>query len=856
MGEWIISSSILIVLIILIRGLCKDKIGLGARYALWFVVAVRLLVPVSFSESSLSVLNLLEWEKAAADQWQQAFSEAEGRLSGKPAELEAFPVRTPQEREQEENTDSEPGGILPDRMESVSGSYQDEAGFAESVSGSSPGEAGFAGNVPMEFPDGSGSVESAPGGFRRGTEAGNGQNPGEEAEADREYRTGSFPWRKALTGIWLAGAVLSGGIVLLVNGEYRRRVYFSRRKCRLPLESRLPAYISPAVETPCMFGLMSPAIYLTPGIERNEKKLRYVLYHENTHFRHHDNLWTLVRVVCLCVHWYNPLVWAAAAMSRQDCELACDEETLKLLGEEERIGYGRALLDFSIQGDTLLNGLQLSTAVAGGKKHLKERLMMIVGQPRRHPGALTLVLSLTLLVSMATFTGKVNGQEAGDNAWGKEQQGISLDMDGNSGSTAGENGAFREGSGDILSTEEYVESTSIVSLDLGDGRDYTLKLGGEAAAKDGECRGSRLELNWLHDRVEENVQTIELEKVRVLYTRPAGENGNREWSAPGQEPLFAKPLYTAMEPAGNGSSSVDRDGRPLTEISGRGIFVEDLNFDGYVDFYLQGSGQGANVPCYCYLWNPVEKQFEPGYMIPNLRVNREEELLESATTDEDDQYSVKYYRFDQDNCLHMLRYTEENQSPEALFPTLDLTYCETGYSLPAVDEWDYGTVIGGALTERLIYWAKQALTELYEMTGTKLDTICFAVTSFGDISFGRTPSDLEHSRTFYDRAYGERAGFEGCIEHFGLSTERTVWFSPVILWRVPENLDKMTDLELAEWYFGRIPLSRGEVLESIEPWMDGFLIRAESGNYYEIFLQPVTRELSSAYGPYDTCPNN
>ena len=47
-------------------------------------------------------------------------------------------------------------------------------------------------------------------------------------------------------------------------------------------------------------------------------------------------------------------------------------------------------------------------------------------------------------------------------------------------------------------------------------------------------------------------------------------------------------------------------------------------------------------------------------------------------------------------------------SPDAVFPTLDLTYCEPYYALPAVDEWDYGTRYGGALTERFVYWAKEA----------------------------------------------------------------------------------------------------------------------------------------------------
>ena len=47
------------------------------------------------------------------------------------------------------------------------------------------------------------------------------------------------------------------------------------------------------------------------------------------------------------------------------------------MDEEDRIDYGRTLLDFSVQSDALPGGLQLSTAVAGGKKQLKERLQIV-----------------------------------------------------------------------------------------------------------------------------------------------------------------------------------------------------------------------------------------------------------------------------------------------------------------------------------------------------------------------------------------------------------------------------------------------------------------------------------------------
>lgn len=38
-------------------------------------------------------------------------------------------------------------------------------------------------------------------------------------------------------------------------------------------------------------------------------------------------------------------MWLAAAASREDCELACDERTVRTLGEEENLAYGQTLVE-------------------------------------------------------------------------------------------------------------------------------------------------------------------------------------------------------------------------------------------------------------------------------------------------------------------------------------------------------------------------------------------------------------------------------------------------------------------------------------------------------------------------------
>lgn len=103
-------------------------------------------------------------------------------------------------------------------------------------------------------------------------------------------------------------------------------------------DALLPVYLAKDIPSPCLFGLLRPSIYISPQAAEDESTLSHVLTHEYCHFRQWDHIWSLVRTLCLSLYWFHPLVWAAAAYSRSDCELACDELAVATLGEEPKAG--------------------------------------------------------------------------------------------------------------------------------------------------------------------------------------------------------------------------------------------------------------------------------------------------------------------------------------------------------------------------------------------------------------------------------------------------------------------------------------------------------------------------------------
>lgn len=218
-------------------------------------------------------------------------------------------------------------------------------------------------------------------------------------------------WGSIAKMVWLAGVAVMGLGLLLSNLRLAGKLKRSRRA--LAIEGcRLPVYLSDAVDTPCLFGVFRPSIYVTPEAAESETKLRHVLAHEMTHLRHGDNLWALLRGVCLALHWYNPLVWWAAVLSRNDAELACDEATIKRIGESERAEYGRTLIAMTCQKRPAL--LNTATTMTGGKHGIRERITLIVKKPKMAVYTLIAVVLIAAVAVGCTFTGAKDGEVTAD----------------------------------------------------------------------------------------------------------------------------------------------------------------------------------------------------------------------------------------------------------------------------------------------------------------------------------------------------------------------------------------------------------------------------------------------------------
>lgn len=364
MREILITSSFLILCVLLIRRIFREKVSRRLLYALWLLVALRLMIPVSvrFDMGPLSqvrLMDLLEEDKSGIT-----------------------------ERLKETVKLEEPIQMTMDSRSIWFRLFADDA-VKEAMR-----------DMPNDGPT-------------------------------AVFLAGKlgFTGLDVLRFIWIAGIVVVSAWILITNMVFSRRLRKSRKPFDLPEEIRTASnlqilagdgkgrrifkrtgrfpvfYLAEGLTSPCLYGLLGrEAVYLSADVVEDNDRLRHVVVHELVHKKHGDSFWAILRSALVALYWFHPLVWVAAVCSKRDCELACDEGALSILGEEERISYGETLLSIITRKGRASDLVCTATTMTGSGKSVKERIQFIAKEPKFLFAAAAGALFLTAAVCLFVFT--------------------------------------------------------------------------------------------------------------------------------------------------------------------------------------------------------------------------------------------------------------------------------------------------------------------------------------------------------------------------------------------------------------------------------------------------------------------
>ncbi|MBD8499167.1 M56 family metallopeptidase [Paenibacillus arenosi] len=335
--DWVIRGSImagiLVVLVLTLQFLLKNKLGARWTYLLWLPVVIRLLLPWA-PESSLSLYNMLP-ANAIAPELQQSIAPtaADERWQGAAGTREtAYDNRS--------SFRSEDNNLI--------------------VSGASM----LSSHDPYEL---------------------------ESSRDNGSWLSWNLSVIDTFMLVWLAGvlvltlktiydqlrlkrALRAGREVtssrLLAMFEETKQIFGVKRDVRFIASGHLPE--------PAAVGFFKPAVAISPTllISLKQEQLQYILGHELAHIKRWDVAVNWILHIVLILHWFNPLLWLALHRARQDQEMACDACVLDRLGSMPNHVYGQTIIQVLeyFSGTKHRPGL---AALSATHKQMKKRLLMI-----------------------------------------------------------------------------------------------------------------------------------------------------------------------------------------------------------------------------------------------------------------------------------------------------------------------------------------------------------------------------------------------------------------------------------------------------------------------------------------------
>ena len=360
----VITSSIMIVVVMILRKLFGSRVKSGAICVLWALVAIRLLIPVQLFGNVVNVTDYL--------------TENVINLQGRGITTEVQ-VKWDSVSDSQTGDDSQVGnGVYPaGRVQSGSGTHSD-------------GNLQAANNAKAD-----GNIQI-----------------GSSAMSDNNAQTGSYVRSTShvqsddyvkivnyMRVIWLIGMVVMFAVVVVSNLIFTGRLMSSRKLAGK--SGRINIYKTETVNSACLYGVFHPAVYVNNKAADNE----FIIIHELTHYRHRDNWWALVRMLCVCIYWFNPLVWVAAHFHKEDCELFCDEAVVRNCSVSERQKYGEVLLNAAARHSGRLSDIYLLSGASSGYRELKKRIERIAGSRKTYKSAAFILVIIVVTVTVLAFGG-------------------------------------------------------------------------------------------------------------------------------------------------------------------------------------------------------------------------------------------------------------------------------------------------------------------------------------------------------------------------------------------------------------------------------------------------------------------
>lgn len=317
-------SAIITIFILLFRAVFKNCISPRVQYAMWLLLVLRLMLPVTI-ESGLHIESILP-ERLVPVVQQETDFEIET-----PVTNEMPVVIQPSENVQEDTV------LIPEHNAPV---------------------------IPQDMP---------------------GDAPAAVQKTSESVR--NINWRLIAFWVWAAGAITFALWLIIIRLRFYNdmqqgitsvspKVYVMYDACCAELGVKpITLWTVDRAISPGIAFFAHPVLLLPSSMDADEEKLRYAFLHELTHKKRLDHYMTILLMVLRVIYWFNPAVHIGFAEMRSDMETACDADVIAFVGRREKRGYLTAVLELFSYATHPQLGMSQASSRRMAKRRMKGAFM-------------------------------------------------------------------------------------------------------------------------------------------------------------------------------------------------------------------------------------------------------------------------------------------------------------------------------------------------------------------------------------------------------------------------------------------------------------------------------------------------
>lgn len=343
--------SVLIILLLLVKAVLKNKISARLHYLLWSVVIVSLLLPWT-PQSSFSIYNL-----AKSDMQQSSMN-----IGAKSSPILTYAnIGGSNELK---STPRQPVAVI-----------QNNSNNNPIIANASPNPSSLI------------SVATSP----------------------FTHKVLFFIWIVGIAVFLSATILVNRRFANAIQGQpvydTKMRIAFEDAKQRLNIKEAIPLFLTKTVTTPSLFGLFHPKLLIPVRIldQFSPVQLSHIFLHELLHFKRKDVLVNWLTQGLLIVHWFNPIFWYAISKMREDQEIACDVKTVEHIGITDPKEYAYTLIKLA-ESNLRMPRIASLAGLLGSGAQIKRRITMLKILRKASRKWAILVVALVLVMVAVTLT--------------------------------------------------------------------------------------------------------------------------------------------------------------------------------------------------------------------------------------------------------------------------------------------------------------------------------------------------------------------------------------------------------------------------------------------------------------------